>query len=408
MILKRKLLTYSVLIIFIIGMASTNTLSINKTEINKKITLNSNQNSVSGEFKIIIVNQNALYSSNHIDYIVDYININLESQFPLINFNISIIDNVSITLSSRVIELLNYSNIKYAAIIGPIGNNNGNLFNNLFNWSEGLFLDHIENLALIDTKNYGLNTNQLSNINFISFDMLQAGFMSGIKSAILTESNKVGILLDYSTVVSFENRFYSDIYLDNEIFVTGFLSGIKYASEHLLDRREILLKTEIFDLTKDSDSELTNKLTSFKEFGADFVFNLQSYFDDKFILKAKELDLKTGVLGDNNTDASFSFVKNTALPLKDLIDHWNSTSGENSSLNFQYNLANNSYMSLSNYDFQDDYSLLLVQHLVLNGSITLSPFIDFGNQDIIPGFESSFLFVLLPIYYFRRKKINKR
>ena len=343
-------------VFFITNFTVHSSITYNHQVIEKPIA-NTDQNSISGKIKVIILNQDGLYSDSKVNSIVDYIENNLTTEFNL-NFNSSVISNSStdFKLDKEVITLLNATDIQNAILIGSLALYEDPLFQHvLYNWSDGRNFQNIQNFGLIDykrTDTIHLNR-ELRNFTFVTFDTLESGFMAGVKAGSLTNSSHVGLILDQSSSIGFETGFYSKQRFDTVNFVRGFTSGIQYASEHFKNNNEILLKMQVFNNDNSPMTEMSNILNDFNSFGVDVVFNLQSNSDDLFLDKANSLNMITGVYG-GNSEANFSFIENTNLAIKNLVSNWESqTTNETHGKVFEYNLRNNSIMYLSDYSNKD-------------------------------------------------------
>ena len=398
---KKNFFLISLLLIFIFSVNTSNFNSIASTKL--KLQENSELN---GKIAVIIVNQDNLYSENQISEIENEINVNLVNDYPELSFNVSVVNDKNTILFEYVAEVLESESPSYVVIIGAIGFSQRGFYSDvLLNWTQNKGFEYVKNFALIDYL-FDIDENEFKeidkedtivnkNVTFQSFDYSQAGFMSGIKSASLTTTNKIGILLDHSFVIDFNNKIASNQGYKNSIFVKGFISGVEYASEHLLNSTEIQVKSEIFNNEIESQNAVDIALNKFSDFGADIIFNMESGYDELVIQSAKTKNMKIGNLGNNNSDTAFSLVKNIDISLSDLLLNWNVSNLMDYSKKFT--LVDSEIMGLSIYDS----TTIKIQNELLDGKIELPEFI---IEEVIPGFELfAIIFSLITL-----KKIYKK
>ena len=431
MLLKNKLLILSIIFSIIAFLPSNQVLGFDHLN-SQSIKSNQKTNALSGNISIIIYNYEAYYTDYQLNQIRLYVG-NLGLQYSGLHFNIVIINSTSdlnYSFKNELGSILTSETPNYVIIMGGVSNLQSSYLGQLKDWMIGANFTTIKDFGLINymktsqdfftnpTLQYGLNSyfnsdNKIhNNISLANIDYSQAGFMSGIQAAMLTKTDKIGIILDHSMQVTFDNKLNSPqdssgypIYsFDRVNFVTGFIAGVQYASEVYLDGSNILLKSVGFDLTDNfSAATMGSKVVDLHNFGADVIFNMESSLDSEFIQKSDSIQIKSGVLGTNDSSASFSFEVNTQNIIGNFLNEWNSSV---SGFDWTYNLANSSVLSLSS---MKDSRLTTVKTLVLNGTIKILDYNYYLTQSKlqeVPGFEVFFVALLL-LLITSKKKIKK-
>jgi basic membrane lipoprotein Med (substrate-binding protein (PBP1-ABC) superfamily) len=367
----------------------------NKSQMNFSIKSNQDIASVSGNFSIIIFNLESYYSSEQILKIENYVFNILKPKYSAAQFNISIIEDTegqSFIFADFFANLMTELTPSFVLIIGPIYDDQNSFSQTLESYENTKFgfIDYMRS-------KYETVSSSTQNISFASFDFSQSGFMLGLQSSILTKTNKIGIILDHSLNVDFYNKVSSpksegnvQIYDFNRAeLIYGFIAGVEYSAENILNRTKIDLKTVAYDFknpTATATDIMKNNVKTLSDFGADVIFNMESGLDKDFIQEANSLAILTGVIGTNRSDATFSMVLNNEFIINDIINLWNSS---NDDFKLKYTLENSSVMSLSD---MNDARLLSVQNLILNGTIKIP--LEYPSERIF-GFD--FVVTFLPI-----------
>ena len=417
MIISKKIVIL-ISLTFLLSISSNYQAITSNPHIDLKTQSNQNVNQISGNVSIIIYNSEGYYTDNQLLEINNTVS-NLALQFSSCKFNITVIDN-SLSLSDQINGIIKANNPQYLLIMGGVSVNQSNYTNILKNWTHGDNYTSIKEIGVIDymmsadnfpVKAYinGSSPDYLLNnsVTFANVDFLQAGFMAGVKASLFTKTNKIGLIIDHSLQSSFytplgpsvdssNNALYS---FNRADFVNGFIAGVYYSSEHLLNSTNIEVKTITNDYTQQitADQFMQNDVNSLHDFGADVIFNMESYEDNVFIQDAKAFSIHTGVLGDNNSEADFSLAENSGQIISDFLNMWNSS---NINYDLTYNLKNSTVLSL--YP-TNNAKLNLVQTLVLNGTIQINTSIPIQG---VPGFEYYFTFIPLLLVIIRKKLKN--
>ncbi len=407
MFFRNKLLI--LLVILIIGMyaSSNQVLSYNRSNYSSNQSITKN-NTVSENVTIIIYNFETFYSDYQIQQINNYVNTVIKQEYP--NTNLTVVNNTadpSFNFSHILESILTLNQPNYAIMIGGVGNYQSSYLQQIEEWMAGSKYTYIKEFGLINymqsineffNGNFGLNKyisnkdNIIHNVTLANIDFSQAGFISGVQASFLTKSDKIGIILDHSMNVNFDNSlnspedssgtpYYS---FDRANFVTGFIAGVQYASEVYLKGLKINIKSTGISINDFTSNAMDNNVQSLANFGADVIFNMETNLDSSFIQKAKTLNIQTGVFGPSNYSPNFSFNENTQFIIQDFLNQWNTTS---KTVNWTYNLANSTVLSLSS---MKDSRLATVKTLILNGTILIHNYdyylTESKIQDI-PGFE---------------------
>ena len=417
MLFKNKLLILAVLLSLVAFSPSNQGMSHNDSNY-FSIQSNQKSNSVSGNISIIVYNLESYYTDNQISLIQNYVNNRLKPEFPEAKFNVTILNTVNdsnFVFANFLNQTFEETHPSYAFILGGIDNTQNSYLTNLKNWIAGKNYTYIKNLALVDsqksndelTKNLIPPSNEkiINNITIASYNLTQAGFMSGIKASLLTHTHKIGLIVDHSLQVSFNYGLSSpkdsngfDIYSFNRAdFVSGFIAGVEYSSEFFLNRTNINLKTESIGLQNYNPDQMANNVKSLSDFGADVIFNMESGLDNYFIQDANAFSIQTGVLGTNDTNATFSFVENTGPIIGNMLNQWNSSINMN---DITYTLSNSSVISLSS---MKDNRLLIAQSKILDGTIKVPSQIPVEEA---PGFELLLSIMAVSLIIFKRKYLK--
>lgn len=406
MVLKNKYFIFIVLFPLLL-LASINQASALASNFNsnEKVTSNQKLNTLAGNVTIIVYNAELYYTPDQISAINNTINNVLKADYPSLTFNLTVIPNINSNTSITTIfsDIVQTNHANYVLFIGAIvQGTEGSFFTSLSNWSQGTNYTNIKQLAMInymrDQAFISQPANKVNSITFASYNLLQAGFMSGVKASFLTKTNKIGLILDHSMQVSFNDKLTASS-LNRNDFVTGFIAGIKYSAEFLLKKSNIEIKTESYDFASTSkpDIIMESNVAKLHDFGADTVFNMESGLNNVFLQKAASYSMSTGLLGANDSKADFSFVQNNQVILENILSDWNSSS---INYNLKYTLQNSTVMSLSS---MKDSRLIDVQKLLLNNTITVPSVM---NIEGVPGFELISSLTIFAVIFLRRKLKN--
>ncbi|MHA2362905.1 MAG: hypothetical protein ACXAC7_03040 [Candidatus Hodarchaeales archaeon] len=362
-----------------------------------------------GNVSLIIIDNNFVYSQEQINPLLSIINSTLNQTYPDLSFSVFLPKN-----KTTAIEMMNSSfaseDYQYIVNIGnfDLGYRTSTIRQSIPNklteyWTNNY--THVKKVGFIDSKS--LYSRQ--NITQVDFDDSQAGFISGIKAADVSINGQIGVILDYPIFNegSYDLTYNFESYDNN--FLSAFLSGVQYASEHLLNRtKELTVKTIAIDRIKlevDSNNEIERILTELKDiFGADTIFNLVSGIDSQVLDKANQFSLKTGTRGANNSDATFNIIEMLDVALIELIDNWNSSE---QITGYTYTLSDENVLFLSDYSFNGHNNLLYpIQENVTNGIIKI-PTDLFYHPQATNGFEFVFIFIIFSIvtaFHLRKRK----
>ena len=423
MFFKNKFFISGVLF-FMILFSSSNQVLTSNAENYFSIQSNQKSNALTGNVTVVIYNLENYYTSNQINLIQNYVYNVIQPTFSTVNFNVSILNfpqQVDFVYANALDSIVSNNNPNYLIILG--GTSNGqSIYSMVKNWITGTNNINIKQLALVDnmiTKSdlfnnpnpqLGIHFNSddkiVNDLSVVNVDLSQAGFMSGVQSSLLTKTDKIGLIIDHSLKVDFNNILISPsdaqgspYYSFNRAdFVTGFIAGVEYGAEFLLDGAHIDLKSVSYDdSTSFSANVMNSDVATLSDFGADVIFNMESGLNSAFLNAASSHSIQTGTFGYNNTNASFSFIENSQNIVYDLVNHWNTTS---TGVDWTYNLANSSIMSLSS---MKDSSLSTIQTEILNGTIKIPNYISQGKIQGIPGFELPIGLVTLALVISKRK-----
>lgn len=422
----KKLLVLTIVIPLIILSSANQGLTFHN---NNLLSIESKQtaNSISGNVTVIIYNVEALYTESQTSQIKNYVEQVLTQMYPACHFNVTILGNPqpgNFVFGNVFDQIMNSTHPEYVILMGAVGNSQS-IYGQLTNWLVGKNYTNVKQFALVDnmmTKkdlfdnfdpNIGIHfkttEKPIHNLSLANIDFSQAGFMSGVQSALLTKNDKIGLIVDHTMQIDFTNKistpfsptgfpFYS---FDRSNFIMGFIAGVEYSSEFLLKGPTIDIKTVGYDFNNLNAVDVMNKnVKNLADSGVDVIFNMESGLDSTFIQDANLLSIKTGVLGSNNSNATFSEVENSSLIVSNILQSWNQTS---SSVDWTYNVANSSVMHLS---VKPDSRLSLIKTELLNGSIVIPNYINESKIQGVPGFEFIFVFITLAILVSKKKLIK--
>lgn len=416
MLLKHKSVFFTLLIPLILFSSSYNAVATNNLG-NFKVDSNQVFTSLSGNVTIMVLNFEAYYTSAQISKLNETAYSTLPSLYPGVNFNFTVVTDVNLpnsSFSQLLDEIITLNQPNYIIIIGAMTDHLNDQFTNVLDfWTAGDNYTNVKNIALVNymTKSSDYNSymkidnsSLVKGLTLADFNLLQAGFMSGVKASLLTKSDKIGLILDHSLKVTFDyplkspldEKGFSIYSLNRDNFVTGFIAGVGYGAEHLRNRANIEIKTEGCDLANldCTSAKMTDNVMKLKDFGADTIFNMEPVYNEVFIQEAKSFTIQTGVLGYNDSNADYSFVLNNNVLVKDVLNQWNSSASIN---DLTYTLSNSTAMSLSKIN---DKRLDTIQTEILNGTIIIP--VGFQNEGV-PGFELFSILTFSTIVIFRKK-----
>jgi len=426
MLHRKKLLVLTVVIPLLILSSTNHGLTYHN---NNVLSIRSKQtvNSISGNVTIIIYNFEALYTDTQTSQIKNYVEQVLTQMYPACNFNVTILGSTlpnTFIFGNAFDQIMNSTHPEYVILMGGVSTGQS-IFKEITNWMTGTNYTYVKQFALVDnmmTKqdifdnndpNIGIHfsTDQkvIHNLSLANIDFSQAGFMAGVQSALVTKNDKIGLIVDHTMHIDFTNKISSpfDQYgnplfsFDRSNFIMGFIAGAEYSAEFLLKGATIDIKTVGYDFNNPNPVDVMNKnVQTLTDSGTDVIFNMESGQDSTFIQDANSLSIKTGVLGTNNQNATFSVIENSSLIVSNILQSWNQTS---SSVDWTYNVANSSVMHLS---VKPDPRLSLIKTELLNGSIVIPNYITENKIQGVSGFEFFFVF-LTPAILVSKKKLIK-
>lgn len=417
LVIKKIVILISITCLLFISSGSQAIIANSNIESGIKSTTATNQ--ISGNVTIIIYNSEGYYTTHQINEIKNYVNNSLKSNFSSLNFNITTIDDTSL-FASDLKTIISNNDPQYLLIMGAVSNAySGGYLTDLSHWTQGTNYTSVKEIGLIDSMRSNSEntikilinesyTNEILNksITFANTNLLQIGFMAGVKAALLTQSDKIGLIIDHSLISNFydhlaspsipgtNNPYYS---FNRADFVNGFIEGVYYSAEHLRNGANIEIKTESHDFINtnvDPNVVMTNYVKDLSDFGADVIFNMEPSLNDIFIQQSNTHNIKTGILGDNNTQASFSMVENSGQIIDSILTNWNST---NVKYSLSYDLSNSNVFSL--YP-KPNNQLITIQEQLINGTIVVPATIPIQG---VPGFSFYLAFIPLVIITIRKK-----
>lgn len=352
--------------------------------------LQSSNAGLSGNMTVVVINETILYADEQIESFVDYILDEVQVLYPNVNVNITYAPG---STEARNITLLALQNNSTDYIVS-VGSNFARtlvLHSNIVQWIEGINFTHVRNIGFIDSR-YPFDQSHLERFSVAEFNHGQGGFMAGVKSAVMTENHKIGVLLDPSTNFQSNNIVFKQ---NQQTFLSGFIAGVRYAGEHLLNNTDILVKAKAFDNSiYQSPAQTTQTLLKdLKEsFGADVVLNLMSGVDPVVMTEAATLGLDVVVCGANQTQAQLSMVQRLEVLFMDMLNYWNQTETEET-YSQVFDIGSPA-MSLTDYGFGgSDDSMLAIQANVTSG-IILVPSNLFLNSKATNGFGYLSIFLV--------------
>lgn len=426
MLQRKKLLVLTVVIPLLILSSTNQGLTYHDNTI---LSIKSKQavNPISGNVTIIIYNFEALYTDTQTSQIKNYIEQVLSQMYSTCNFNVTILGSDlpnTFVFANAFNQIMNTTHPEYVIVMGGVSTGQS-IFREITNWMTGTNYTYVKQFALVDNMmskqdifnnldpNIGvhLSTDQkvIHNLSIANIDFSQAGFMAGVQSALLTKKDKIGLIVDHTMQIDFTNKISSPFdqsgnplfSLDRSNFIMGFIAGIEYSAEFLLKGATIDIKTVGYDFNNPNPVDVMNKnVQTLANSGTDVIFNMESGQDSTFIHDANSLSIKTGILGTDNPNATFSEIENSSLIVSNVLQAWNQTT---SSVDWTYNVANSSVMHLS---VKPDPRLSLIKTELLNGSIIIPNYQAESKIQGVPGFEFVFAFLTLAILVSKKKLIK--
>lgn len=376
-------------------------------KINNPSQISSN---LTGNVSLIIINTDYTYAQEQNDSILRAMKMNssLLTNYPNLNFTVFYPENMT---EAKDLTNNSFSSGIYQYIIHVGSSDVRTLISDELALAWDVNFTQVKRVGFIDSKSLSFR----DNVTHIDFDKAQGGFITGLKSAGVSENSKIGVLLDYPILAGSSGFFTNEFFRFSETFLSAFIAGTQYASEHLLNRKQIDIKTLAVDRNNLEDesstsSELDQLLNQFKnEFGADTVVNLLRGLDTQIIEKGNNLGLKIVTLGANQSNAEFSLVQNLDIALYRMIDYWNNTATAINNPTFlNIDLLDEEAMFLSDYNFRGDNEILFaLQVNITNGKIII-PTLILRSPQATNGFALTLTFIVLSLVAFYKYTIKKK